>query len=207
MEISARDPRRGPPLEHAQAHPAVPGARLRGAAVRPSAADPQRRPHEDEQAQEPDRASPTTSRRGSSARRSSTTSRSSGGRPAPRTRSSRSTSSSSGSTSTRSTRAAPSSIASGSSGSTASGSAGSTRTSSIERLRPFVEAGAGGRPHRPDADATTSSAPCCPSSRNGCRRSARSATSSGFLWVEDLTLDPAILVPKRWDAATTTRRR
>ena len=25
----------------------------------------------------------------------------------------------------------------------------------------------------------------------------------GFLWVEDLQVDPAILVPKRWDAATT----
>ncbi|HEY8817995.1 MAG TPA: hypothetical protein VIM25_04165, partial [Candidatus Limnocylindrales bacterium] len=25
----------------------------------------------------------------------------------------------------------------------------------------------------------------------------------GFLWVEELTYDPALLVPKRWDAATT----
>ena len=48
-------PRRGPHLEHAQAHPAVPGARPRGPAVRPPAAHPQRRPDEDEQAQEPDR--------------------------------------------------------------------------------------------------------------------------------------------------------
>ncbi len=47
-------PRRGPPLEHAEAHPAVPRARPPGAALRPSAADPQPGPHEDEQAQEPD---------------------------------------------------------------------------------------------------------------------------------------------------------
>src|SRR5207245_1765781 len=25
----------------------------------------------------------------------------------------------------------------------------------------------------------------------------------GFLWTDDLHLDPAVLVPKRWDAATT----
>ena len=29
----------------------------------------------------------------------------------------------------------------------------------------------------------------------------------GFLWVDDVALDPAMLVPKRWDAATTARRR
>ena len=68
-----------------------------GAAVRPPAAHPQRRPDEDEQAQEPDRGRRTTSPRASSARRSSTTSRCSAGRPAPRRRSSRSTRSSSAS--------------------------------------------------------------------------------------------------------------
>ena len=26
---------------------------------------------------------------------------------------------------------------------------------------------------------------------------------AGFLWLEELELDPALLVPKRWDAATT----
>ena len=87
-----RHPRRGPPLEHAQAHPAVPGPRLPGAALRPPAADPQRRPLEDEQAQEPDGGLRLHRRRGSSARRSSTTSRCSAGRRAARTRSSRSTS-------------------------------------------------------------------------------------------------------------------
>ena len=25
----------------------------------------------------------------------------------------------------------------------------------------------------------------------------------GFLWVDDLTVDPALVVPKRWDVATT----
>ena len=28
----------------------------------------------------------------------------------------------------------------------------------------------------------------------------------GFLWVDDLAVDPAAIVPKRWDAATTARR-
>ena len=28
----------------------------------------------------------------------------------------------------------------------------------------------------------------------------------GFLWVDEVALDPAMLVPKRWDAATTARR-
>ena len=56
MGITRRDPRRGPPVEHAEAHPPVPGARSRAAALRPPAADPQPGPLEDEQAQEPDRA-------------------------------------------------------------------------------------------------------------------------------------------------------
>ena len=50
-----RHPRRGPHLEHAQAHPAVPGARPRGAARSPTCRSSSTRPDEDEQAQEPDR--------------------------------------------------------------------------------------------------------------------------------------------------------
>ena len=42
-------------FEHAKAHPPVPGAGPRAAALRAPAADPQPRSHEDEQAQEPDR--------------------------------------------------------------------------------------------------------------------------------------------------------
>ena len=85
---------------------AVPGARPRGPGLRPPAADPQPRPDEDEQAQEPDRGRRLLAARASSAKASSTTSRSSAGARAPRRRSSGSTSSSPGSTSTRSTRAA-----------------------------------------------------------------------------------------------------
>ena len=75
-----------------EAHPAVPGARPRRAGVRPPAAHPQPRPHEDEQAQEPDRDRRLPGARASSPRRWSTSSRCSAGPPAPRRRSSRSTS-------------------------------------------------------------------------------------------------------------------
>ncbi len=118
--------RRGPPLQHAQAHPAVPGARHIQCRLRPSAAHPQPRPDQDEQAQD-QTASTTTSKRGSFARPSSTISRCSAGRPAPRRKSCRSTKSSSASTSRPSTRPAPSSIANASSGSTASRSAARSR--------------------------------------------------------------------------------
>ena len=50
-----RDPGRGSPEQHAQAHPAVPGPGPSRAAVRPPAPHPQSGPDEDEQAQEPDR--------------------------------------------------------------------------------------------------------------------------------------------------------
>ena len=46
-----RHSRRGPPLEHAEAHRPDPGARLPRAALRAHPADPERRPLEDEQAQ------------------------------------------------------------------------------------------------------------------------------------------------------------
>ena len=174
-----RHPRRGPPLEHAQAHPPVPGARPRGAALRPPAADPQPRPDEDEQAQEPDRGRrlhrPGLHPRGARQlpRAPRLVDR------APRRRSSRSTRSSSGSTSTAVHK----------------GGAVFDRErlewlngqwirrlepdDLVDRLRPFVDGRAGRRPDRLHAAATTSSRRCCRSSRSACRRSARSASSSG----------------------------
>ena len=50
---------------------------------------------------------------------------------------------------------------------------------------------------------TRSCARCSPWSRNGCRRLGAIGELVGFLWVEDVDPDPATLVPKRWDAATT----
>ena len=50
-----RHPRRGPPLQHAQARAAVPRPRRGAARLRPPAAHPQPGPVQDEQAQEPDR--------------------------------------------------------------------------------------------------------------------------------------------------------
>ena len=52
---------------------------------------------------------------------------------------------------------------------------------------------------------TTRSGPCCRSSRSGCRPSPRSSTSSASCGPRTSGVDPAILVPKRWDAATTPR--
>ena len=145
-----RHPRRGPPLEHAQAHPAVPGARLRRCRCSPTC-----------------RSSSTRTGRKMSKRKSQTavadyiaqgfirealvnylallgwsTGHGGGGLLARRAR-----------RAVRprraSTRAAPCSTASGSSGSTASGSAGSTPDDLVERLRPFLEAELARRPDRP----------------------------------------------------------
>ena len=73
----------------------------------------------------------------------------------------------------------------------------------VDRLLPFLEAArvAGEVDRR--ARRPTSCARCCRSSASGSRPSPRSSTSAGFLWRDDLALDPASLVPKRWDAATT----
>ncbi len=72
----------------------------------------------------------------------------------------------------------------------------------IERLRPFVEAErAAGRIDRmPNDDEIRSLLPVVQE-----RLPTLGAIGDlvGFLWVEDLTVDPAILVPKRWDADTT----
>ena len=104
--------------------------------------------------------------------------------------------------SSASTRAAPSSIASGSNGSTASGSGGSSRTTSSSGC------GRSSRPSWPPAGstgcpATTISASCCRWSRERLPTLGAIGDLVGFLWVRDLEVDPATLVPKRWDAATT----
>ena len=133
-------PGRGPPLQHAQAHPAVPGPRGDRAAVRPPAAHPQRRPQQDEQAQEPDRDGrlhrpglrargagqlPGAARLGQRRHRGALLAR---------------RADAAASTWIACTRAARSSIASGSSGSTASGSGGCRRDELVERVAPFLEA-------------------------------------------------------------------
>ena len=79
----------------------------------------------------------------------------------------------------------------------------------LERRRPGRAAaavprgGRGQRRHRPDADRRTRSARSCRWSASGCRRSPRSSTSSASCGVDELDVDPALLVPKRWDVATT----
>ena len=173
--------------------------------LRPPAAHPQRRPDEDEQAQEPDRGR-RLHRRGLHPRGARQlpgaprlVDRHRGGDPLAR-RARRPAS-----TSPTSRRAARSSTGSASSGSTASGSGASPPTTSS------TDCGRSSRPRPPPAGSTgcrptTRSRPSCRSSRSGCRRSARSATSSASCGSTDLQVDPAILVPKRWDAATTARR-
>ena len=173
-------------------------------ALRPPAADPQPGPDQDEQAQEPDRGRRTTSPRASSARRSSTTSRSSAGRPGTEEeilsideiveRFDLERVHKGGAVFDRERlewlngqwirRLEPDDL--------------------VDRLRPFVEAELARRPDRLDARPTTELA-AAPAGRSasGCRRSARSATWSASCGSTTLRVDPALLVPKRWDAATT----
>ena len=72
----------------------------------------------------------------------------------------------------------------------------------VERLRPFVEADlAAGRIDRMPSDAELRSLlPII-----GERLPTLGAVGDlvGFLWIDTLLVDPATLVPKRWDAATT----
>ncbi len=72
----------------------------------------------------------------------------------------------------------------------------------VDRLRPFVEADlAAGRIDRmPSDDELRTLLPIISE-----RLPTLGAIGDlvGFLWVEDLTYDTALLVPKRWDAATT----
>ena len=75
----------------------------------------------------------------------------------------------------------------------------------VERLRPFLEADAGGGPNRshagrrgdPCPGAARPGAAADPRGDRGPRRASCSSRTS--------PLDPAILVPKRWDPATTHR--
>ncbi len=72
----------------------------------------------------------------------------------------------------------------------------------VDRLRPFVEAelAAGRIDWMPSDDELRGLLPII-----GERLPTLGAIGDlvGFLWVRELTLDPALLVPKRWDAATT----
>jgi len=72
----------------------------------------------------------------------------------------------------------------------------------VDRLRPFVEADvAAGRIDRMPSDAELRSLlPII-----GERLPTLGAVGDlvGFLWIDTLLVDPATLVPKRWDAATT----
>ena len=73
----------------------------------------------------------------------------------------------------------------------------------IERLRPFVEADLAAGRIDVDARRTTSSARSLPVIPERLPTLGAIGDLVGFLWVRDLTYDPALLVPKRWDAATT----
>ena len=63
--------------------------------------------------------------------------------------------------------------------------------------------GRGGGSHRPDAVATTRSARSCPMVRERLPLLGAIGELVGFLFLDQVTVDPALLVPKRWDAATT----
>jgi glutamyl-tRNA synthetase len=72
----------------------------------------------------------------------------------------------------------------------------------IERLRPFVEAdAAAGRIDRMPSDDEIRA--LLPVVQERLPTLGAIGDLVGFLWVDDLQVDPAVLVPKRWDAATT----
>ena len=72
----------------------------------------------------------------------------------------------------------------------------------IERLRPFVEAElAAGRIDRMPSDDEIRS--LLPVIQERLPTLGAIGDLVGFLWVDDLQVDPAIIAPKRWDAATT----
>jgi glutamyl-tRNA synthetase len=72
----------------------------------------------------------------------------------------------------------------------------------IDRLRPFLQAAADdGRIARlPPDDAVRSLLPVV---QERLPTLAAVVDLVGFLWTDDVTPDPALIVPKRWDAATT----
>ena len=72
----------------------------------------------------------------------------------------------------------------------------------VERLLPFLEAAAvtGQIDRCPSADEVRALLPIV---RERIPTLAALPDTMGFLWLDDLAVDPAALVPKRWDAATT----
>jgi nondiscriminating glutamyl-tRNA synthetase len=72
----------------------------------------------------------------------------------------------------------------------------------IERLHPYLEAAvANGEIDRvPDEDELRALLPIV---RERLPTLAAIVDLMGFLWVDDLAVDPALVVPKRWDVATT----
>jgi nondiscriminating glutamyl-tRNA synthetase len=72
----------------------------------------------------------------------------------------------------------------------------------VDRLLPFIEAanGAGTLDRVPSPDELRSLLPIV---RERIPTLASIVDVAGFLWRDDLAIDPAALVPKRWDAATT----
>jgi glutamyl-tRNA synthetase len=72
----------------------------------------------------------------------------------------------------------------------------------VDRLQPFVEAElAAGRIDRMPADAELRA--LLPMVTERLPTLGAIGDLVGFLWVEELEIDPIVLVPKRWDAATT----
>ena len=72
----------------------------------------------------------------------------------------------------------------------------------VERLRPFLEEElAAGRIDRLPAEGELKA--LLPVVQERLPRLGKVGELVGFLWVDELTLDPDLLVPKRWDAATT----
>jgi nondiscriminating glutamyl-tRNA synthetase len=72
----------------------------------------------------------------------------------------------------------------------------------VDRLRPFLQAELdAGRIDRLPADDEVRS--LLPVLQERLPRLGAVGELAGFLWIDDLSVDPALLVPKRWDAATT----
>ena len=71
----------------------------------------------------------------------------------------------------------------------------------VERLLPFLgpRALAGRIERMPDGGRAAALLPII---RERLPTLPRSSTLVGFLWVDELGVDPPLLVPKRWDAAT-----
>jgi glutamyl-tRNA synthetase len=72
----------------------------------------------------------------------------------------------------------------------------------VERLRPFLEAElAAGRIDRMPAEGELKA--ILPVVQERLPRLGAVGDLVGFLWVDEIRVDPAVLVPKRWDATTT----